>query len=445
MDIVEGIMKAVAAIRDQCENMTYCKKQKNRLMKRMECLLKSIKRIHKAWHAKKYSSDLIWMLQETLNLLKEAQEMLRKYVELNQVYKFVKANSMLKEFASLNERFSDICLHLLLQLQVEEKLSVDQEDLQDLRKPLVRREGSQDLAEDSVSLKEMSKEESLVAGMGLTEIYKSQLTNVILLMECESYKLCRGKYNNFSVAIKVFKNPFCDNKPQNVRHIFEKEVKTMKRFESPYIVRLFGMCIDESVPEYSIVTEYCEKGTLKEVLKSEPHLPWEIRLDMASDAAAGLYRLHQTGDKPQVHYCINSTKFLVAKGYCVKLSGFELSQTVSSIQRKPKEKPHKEVFASAYICPEGLLSVDHQYNLASEIYSFGIVLWEIATGKIPFAGCTSKEIRDRVCNKEQEPLGDDCPSYLRDVINQCRDFNPSRRPTAEAIVNQLLLPSLSEQ
>ena len=51
-----------------------------------------------------------------------------------------------------------------------------------------------------------------------------------------------------------------------------------------------------------------------------------------------------------------------------QLSGFKLDQTQSSISKKSKEKVHKEVSASAYICPEGLASVNHQYNLASEMY-----------------------------------------------------------------------------
>ncbi|XP_013922748.1 PREDICTED: mixed lineage kinase domain-like protein [Thamnophis sirtalis] len=161
---------------------------------------------------------------------------------------------------------------------------------------------------------------------------------------------------------------------------------------------------------------------------------------MASDAAAGLYRLHQTGEKCQLHRCINSSKFLVAKGYCVKLSGFKLDQTESSIGRKSKDKVSRPVSSLAYICPEGLASLHHPYNLASEIYSFGIVLWEIATGKLPFTGCNSQEIYEKVHKqKVQEPLSEDCPPYLREIINQCRSYNPSKRPTTEVIVNQLLI------
>ncbi|EMP24970.1 Mixed lineage kinase domain-like protein [Chelonia mydas] len=218
---------------------------------------------------------------------------------------------------------------------------------------------------------------------------------------------------------------------RKVREIFRKEIETMKKFESPNILRMYGICIDESgsSPCFSIVMEYCEKGTLRDVLTRKPQLPWETRIRMALDAARGLYRLHQTGEKSKLHGCINSTKFLVAKGYCVKLSGFELSKTESSIKRSCKKKL-TDVPASAYISPLGLASLSH---------NFGIVLWEIATGKIPFEGCTSQEIYQKVYEQRyQAPVGEDCPSHLQDVINQCRAFEPLQRPSAEEIVDSLI-------
>ncbi|KAH0619457.1 hypothetical protein JD844_000100 [Phrynosoma platyrhinos] len=238
---------------------------------------------------------------------------------------------MLEKFADLNANLGDIGQGLLLQLQVEQNV------LASFEKSVVSKEGCQDLAEDKVDIP-----------MEIIEIQKSLITNRTLLMEAKKYLLFKGEYYKSPVAIKVFRNPLTTN-TQKVRRIFEEEIKTLKRLESPYILRMYGICIDETGETF-----------------------WASSL-------------HQTGDKGQLHRCINSTNFLVAKGYCVKLSGFKLEQTESSISGRLKEKTPKEVASSAYICPEGLASVNHPYSKASEIYSFGIVLWEIATGKIPFA------------------------------------------------------------
>ncbi|XP_025027125.1 mixed lineage kinase domain-like protein [Python bivittatus] len=487
MDIVERILEVAKIIYGKYQNMKYCKKQKERLIKRMEILLRPIELL-RAQSIRNLSPSLKWMLQDMLNLLLEAQELFDKYKSQNLLERFVKASDMLEEFADLNERFGDMGQGLLLQLQVEQKVLVSFE------KCVVSKERCQDLAEDKVCWKEMLKGQQDDTHTEITEINKHFLTKMTFLMEMKDHILYKGEYYKSPVAIKVFKNPltintkvpgsgkkpvqlllhtsayvlyrkgrtkdweasavtgcdmtlllqktYCRKAPYGkVRQIFEEEIRTLKSLESSYIVRLYGICIDESgpVPQFSIITEYCEKGTLRDVLKKEPDMPWKIRTEMASDAAAGLYRLHQTGDKCQLHRCINSSKFLVAKGYCVKLSGFKLDQTESSISRK-KDKVPREVSSLAYICPEGLASLHHPYNLASEIYSFGIVLWEIATGKVPFAGCNSQEIYKKVYKqKVQEPLGEDCPPYLQEIINQCRNYDPSKRPTAEVIVNQLLI------
>ncbi|XP_070617789.1 mixed lineage kinase domain-like protein [Erythrolamprus reginae] len=434
MDIVERILAVAKIIHSQYQHMKHCKKQKERLVKRMEVLLRPIELLQ-AQSPSKLSFDLKWMLQKMLDLLLEAQELFEKYNNHNVLERFIKTGEMLEAFANLNEHFGDMGQGLLLQLQVEQKVLVS------FQKCVVSKERCQDLAEDKVCWKEMAKGQQEEANKEITEINKYFLTRMSLLLEMKDHILYKAEYYKSPVVVKVFKNPLTIN-TKKVRQIFEEEIRTLKSLESSYIVRLYGMCIDESgtVPQFSIVTEYCEKGTLREVLRKEQDLPWNIRCDMVSDAAAGLYRLHQTGDKCQLHCCINSSKFLVAKGYCVKLSGFKLDQTESSISRKCKDRVPKEVSSFAYMSPENLSCLDRPYNMASEIYSFGIVLWEIATGKLPFSGCNSQEIYKKVYEeKEQEPLGDDCPFYLQTVINQCRSYNPYKRPTTEVIVNQLLI------
>lgn len=150
MDIVERILAVAKIIYGQYQQMKYCKKQKERLVKRMETLLRPIELLQ-AQSTRNLSSSLKWMLQKMLDLLLEAQKLFEKHNSHNMLERFMKAGAMLEEFADLNERFGDMGQGLLLQLQVEQKVLVSFE------KCVVSKECCQDLAEDKVCWKEMAR------------------------------------------------------------------------------------------------------------------------------------------------------------------------------------------------------------------------------------------------------------------------------------------------
>ncbi|XP_067386243.1 mixed lineage kinase domain-like protein [Emydura macquarii macquarii] len=482
MEVMEKVLNVAHVIYTQYEQVKCCKHQCHRLVDRIHILLKPVEVLW-AQPPKQISLHVEETLQKLLETLEKAQELVKKYSQTNWLKKFLKASDAVEEFARVNSCLGDAAQGLSLLLQAEHKQfflkafwqdTCRQEDSQDTEADkvlweelLARSKETKDAVDnvhDSVShvgtkvddaiskvedvrqmMKELKdavmKKDNAVPREEIIEIKKEDLTKIpwTFLMESKSHTLYKGEYLKCPVAIKVFKNPVITS-TEKVRDIFRKETETMKKFESPNILRMYGICIDESdsSPRFSIVMEYCEKGTLRDVLTRKPQLPWETRIRMALDAARGLYRLHQTGKKSKLHGCINSTKFLVAKGYCVKLSGFELSKTESSIKRN-FEKKSTMVPASAYLSPQGLASLSHKYDVPSEIYSFGIVLWEIATGKIPFEGCTSQQIYQKVYEQRyQAPVEEECPSDLREVINLCRAFEPSQRPSAEEIVDSLI-------
>ncbi|KAM6972960.1 mixed lineage kinase domain-like protein [Aplochiton taeniatus] len=257
------------------------------------------------------------------------------------------------------------------------------------------------------------------------------------LMKSAFSEVFKGEYSKFIVAIKRYTCQINTN-TWDVRTTFQKEIETLRRFESPNILRMFGICIQDEngpYPNYLIVMEYCEMGNLREVLDSNRQMPWNIKARMSLDAAQGLYRLHQSEEKFKVHGCINSSKFLVAVGYRVKLAGFELAKTETSLRR---EKDHKNS-SRYYSCPQKLEDVNHSYSTVCEMYSFGIVLWEIATRKMPLNDCMSYEdVYKKVCVKKvTEPLPEDCPKNLAELIDNCRNYERFYRPSAGVLVDKL--------
>ncbi|KAF1652795.1 Mixed lineage kinase domain-like protein, partial [Eudyptes chrysocome] len=459
MNIVEKVFSVAQAIHTQFEQVKCCKHQCQRLVERIQILLEPV-RILKAQPTKHISYHEEELLKKLLWVLGEAQKLVMKYSQTSWIQKFLRAHSASEEFVWVNESLEDVAQGLSLLLQAEQKQAFleafqaktcrrqDAEDMKDdrafLDQVIASTEEPEDMAKEIYIDRQcmeskvdwMQSELNKIVNVGkredITEIKRDHLTFYRHLQDTESYDLYKGEYLKYPVAIKTFKRPLTTD-PVKVRDIFEKEIQTLKKFESPNILRMYGICIEEKdgSPCFSIVMEYCKHGTLRDVLTKQQHLSWDIRIRMALGAARGLYRLHQTEEKSRLHGCICSSKFLVAGDYCVKLSGFELCETESSIKRKAK-KNWKQVYMLAYIAPENLQDVNYPYKRPCEIYSFGIVLWEIATSKIPFEGCAPQEIMEKICNHHyRDPVEEDCPADLRKVIDQCRAFDPSQRPSAE--------------
>lgn len=101
-----------------------------------------------------------------------------------------------------------------------------------------------------------------------------------------------------------------------------------------------------------------------------------------------------------------------------------------------------------YHCPEKLRDISFIYCKEWEMYSFGIILWEIVTCKNPFEGFSDEDIYQKVCEeKYQEPLPDDCPKELGQLINECRAYSGFQRPSAGVLLDKLrsVVTQLEEQ
>ncbi|XP_062246678.1 mixed lineage kinase domain-like protein isoform X1 [Platichthys flesus] len=460
MEFIEHILSIASAIHTLVENVKANKKRSRRVCDRVTALKELVVSIEKR-DTVQASADVGKALEELYITLQSAQKLIEKYTSANLLERILKSSSHGDEFNSVNERLNDAFQRLSVALQLEQGNALYRVFEQTSRVEADEMDGKEDDAELKKLLRDhMKSQEDKMEALRLDVekimelLDKPSMTNVDIrmikpaeleyelpkkpLMVTSTSELYKGKYNGFTVAIKRYTEPVKAS-PSQVRSVFNKEVETMRRFESPNILRMFGICVqDEEGPntQFLIIMEYCEKGSLREVLDSDSKLSWTKKVRMCLDAAQGIYRLHQTEEKSKVHGCINSSKFLVAEGYRVKLAGFELAQTETSL--KKQTKPNKsEIGSLCYSSPQTLKNINH-YNKECEMYSFGIVLWEIATRKRPFHGFSDAEIYQKVYEEKfKEPLPDDCPKQLADLINACRDYDSFQRPSAGVMLDKL--------
>ncbi|XP_072043558.1 mixed lineage kinase domain-like protein isoform X2 [Amphiura filiformis] len=177
-----------------------------------------------------------------------------------------------------------------------------------------------------------------------------------------------------------------------------------------------------------IIMEYMKRGTLKETLETlhkqegRDNIDWSRRVHMALGGALGLFRIHSMVP-PMLHCCVDSKKFLVDRSYEVKITDVGFAHTRSS-----SGKNH-ETRSIGYSAPELVMSKRHPYDSRSEIFSFGVVMLEIATCKEP-----NKDDDELT---EQVPDLSNLPEKYMALVNRCRDKERDLRPMAVDLVEEL--------
>lgn len=466
MDLVEPVLAVASSIYNLVGEVQANRKRCQRVADRVRALEGPVTAIQKRGLSSGSASSHVTSALEDLKLtLDFAEELMRRYSSGNFLKRMVKAYDHGEDFGSVNERLNDSYQVLSLALQVDqgselhrafetrarraEDVADSNEDHAELQRMLQQSMDSiqkvaestqsqvQDLRSTMENLIQTIKQPRILT-QDIREIRADELTfELEPFMTTATSEVYKGEFNKFPVAIKKY-TLSGSTPPKEVRKVFRKETETMRRFESPNILRMFGICVqDEDGPTatYLIVMEYCEKGSLRQVLDSRSKLSWTRKARMSLDAAKGLYRLHHTEEKARVHGCLTSSKFLVTEGYKVKLAGFELAKTETSLKKPCSGQPSSLRYSS----PQQLGSVNHCYSKKCEMYSFGIILWEISTRKNPFEDCSSRqEIFKRVCEeKALEALPSTCPRDLARLVNACRAYDDFRRPSAGVLVDKL--------
>ncbi|ESQ54400.1 hypothetical protein EUTSA_v10024311mg [Eutrema salsugineum] len=183
------------------------------------------------------------------------------------------------------------------------------------------------------------------------------------------------------------------------RDVFTAEVETLGTIRHKSIVRLW--CCFSSGDCKLLVYEYMPNGSLADALhrrrKGAVLLGWPERLKIALDAAEGLSYLHHDCVPPIVHRDVKSSNILLDRDYGAKVADFGIAKIGQMSGVKTLEAMSGIAGSCGYIAPEYVYTL--RVNEKSDIYSFGVVLLELVTGKQP----TDQELGDKdmakwVCN-----------------------------------------------
>ncbi|KAL6645214.1 hypothetical protein ACP70R_016822 [Stipagrostis hirtigluma subsp. patula] len=250
----------------------------------------------------------------------------------------------------------------------------------------------------------------------------------------------RADWNGTEVAVKKFLD---QDFYGDALDEFRSEVRIMRRLRHPNIVLFMGAVTRP--PNLSIVSEYLPRGSLYKILhRPNCQIDEKRRIKMALDVAKGMNCLH-TSVPTIVHRDLKSPNLLVDNNWNVKVCDFGLSRLKHSTFLSSKSTAG----TPEWMAPEVLRN--EQSNEKCDVYSFGVILWELATLRMPWGGMNPMQVvgavgfQDRRLDipKEVDPL-------VARIIYECWQKDPNLRPSfaqltsALKTVQRLVIPSHQE-
>lgn len=240
------------------------------------------------------------------------------------------------------------------------------------------------------------------------------------------------------VAIKTMKIAICT---RSEMEDFLSEAVCMKDFDHPHVMKLLGVCLQstesEGFPSPVVILPFMKHGDLHSFLlysrlgESPLYLPAQTLVRFMADIASGMQYL---SSRSFIHRDLAARNCMLDENMNVCVADFGLSKKIYNgdyyRQGRIAKMPVK------WIAIESL--ADRVYTTKSDVWSFGVTMWEIATrGQTPYPGVENSEIYDylRQGHRLKQPL--DCLDGLYELMSRCWALQPQERPTFEALSGEL--------
>ena len=212
---------------------------------------------------------------------------------------------------------------------------------------------------------------------------------------------------------------------------FNREIDSMKKLNSPYIVKLFDSGVDDGTYYYSM--EYVPGETLTQLLRRVRRISWETAIVYGMQICYALKAAHDAGI---IHRDLKPSNLLLTVDGTVKLTDFGVAQVFATDRLTVTGGI---VGTAEFMSPEQ--AEGKRASKQSDLYSLGAVLYAMVCGKPPFTGNTALE----VLKKHQYGLFDaprlvnpDIPSWFEDVVKQLLNKDPAKRfPDAYVVARRL--------
>ncbi|XP_026114774.1 mitogen-activated protein kinase kinase kinase 11-like [Carassius auratus] len=277
-----------------------------------------------------------------------------------------------------------------------------------------------ELEPDTVDFSELSLEEVIGVG-GFGKVY-------------------RGTWKGELVAVKAARQDPDEDISVTAQNV-QNEARLFAMLKHPNIIALIGVCLQE--PNLCLVMEYASGGPLSRALAGR-RIPPHVLVNWAVQIARGMQYLHNEAIVPVIHRDLKSNNILLAEpveqdsieGKTLKITDFGLAREWHKTTKMSTAGTY------AWMAPEVIKS--STFSKGSDVWSYGVLLWELLTGEVPYRGIDGLAVAYGVAvNKLTLPIPSTCPEPFTQLMSECWDQDPHRRPSFSSILQQLM--ALEEQ
>ncbi|XP_075411408.1 mitogen-activated protein kinase kinase kinase 21 [Tenrec ecaudatus] len=226
-----------------------------------------------------------------------------------------------------------------------------------------------------------------------------------------------------------------------------REAELFSRLRHPNIIRLLGVCLRQ--PHLCLVLEFARGGTLNRALAAaDPHaaglrrarrIPPQVLVHWAVQIARGMLYLHEEAVVPILHRDLKSSNVLLLEkierdddvwNKTLKITDFGLARE----WHRTTEMSAAGTYA--WMAPEVIKS--SLFSKGSDVWSYGVLLWELLTGEAPYRGIDGLAVAYGVAvNKLTLPIPSTCPEPFAKLMKECWEQDPHVRPSFALILDQL--------
>ncbi|XP_060098976.1 mitogen-activated protein kinase kinase kinase 21 isoform X2 [Heteronotia binoei] len=259
-------------------------------------------------------------------------------------------------------------------------------------------------------------------------------------------KVYRAMWKGQEVAVKAARQDPDEDITATAESVWQ-EAKLFSMLKHPNIIELHGACLQE--PNLCLVMEFARGGPLNRALSgaspttSGSHwgrrIPPHVLVNWAVQIAQGMLYLHEEAIVPILHRDLKSSNILLVEkienddiyNKTLKITDFGLAREWHRTTKMSAAGTY------AWMAPEVIKS--SMFSKGSDIWSYGVLLWELLTGEVPYRGIDGLAVAYGVAvNKLTLPIPSTCPEPFAKLMKECWAQDPHIRPSFALILEQLI-------